>query len=178
LTNPGGAAPAGNRNFITDGGRVKMRMEVLMPLFGAAWDFAFRDTTPFDPGVDISEYLESAQVRCIITNGFPFDVELNIDFTDSAYHVLQTLQSESEYERIVESAKVDNNGIVTQQTVRKTDFFLDRNEASMLKDVRHIIIRAKGNTSNNGEDLVKIYDHYRMDFKLGLKGKLIVAVNP
>jgi len=178
MTNPGGPAAPNNRNFITDTGRVKIKMEVLMPLNGGAWDFTFRDTTPFDPGVDLTEYLESAQLRCIISNGFPFDVEMNIDFTDSAYNVLQTLQPASDYERIVASAKVDSYGIVTQQTVKTTDFFLDRNEASGLKDVRHVIIRAKGNTTNNGVDDVKIYDHYRMEFKLGLKGKLGINVNP
>lgn len=177
-TNPAGAPPPSARNFITDTSTVKIRFETIMPLFGGAWNFTFRDTTPFEPGVDLSDYLEDAELQCITSNGFPFDIEMNIDFTDSLFNILQTLQPDSELEKIIRSAQTDMNGIVTQPTAKTTRFILNRSEVAQLKNVKHIIIRARGNTANYGQTDVKIYDHYRLDFKLGLKGNFDLTVNP
>ncbi len=178
LSNPNGPPPPGSRNFISDTSRVRIRFEIIMPFYGSAWNFTFRDTTPFDLGSDFTEYLTSAELRSTTTNGFPFDVEMNIDFTDSDYQVLQTLKPETEFERVIESAMINANGDVTQPTVRNTRFLINSNEVAQLKDVRHIIVRAKGSTTNNGVSDVKIYDHYRLDFKLGMKGNFNFPVQP
>lgn len=178
LSNPNGPPTQGNRNFITDTGRVRIRFDILMPLDGGAWNFTFRDTTSFDLGRDFTGYLSSAELRSITTNGFPFDVEMNIDFADADFNILHTLEPDSEFERVIQSARIDANGDVTQPTVKTTRFLLHETEAGLLKDVRHIIVRAKGSTTNNGVPDVKIYDHYKLDFKLGMKGTFNFPVQP
>jgi hypothetical protein len=55
---------------------------------------------------------------------------------------------------------------------------LDATDVGILKNARHIIVRARGATTNNGVPDVKIYDHYRLDFKLGLKGTFNFPVQP
>lgn len=178
LSNPNGPPQPGNRNFIADTSRVRIRFEILMPFDGGAWNFTFRDTTPFDLGTDFTKYLTSAELRSTTTNGFPFDVEMNIDFVDSTYQLLLTLEPESEFERVIESARIDANGDVTTPTVTHTRFLISNNEAYQLKNVRYVIIRAKGSTTNNGVADVKIYDHYRLDLKLGIKGNFNFIVQP
>lgn len=178
LSNPDGPPPTGTRNFITDTGRVRIRFEILMPLNGGAWNFNFRDTTPFNLGNDFTEHLISAELRSTTVNGFPFDVEMNIDFADENFNILHTLEPAFEFERVIQSARIDGNGDVTQPTVKTVRFLLDKTDAEQLKDVRHIIVRAKGATTNNGVTDVKIYDHYRLDVKLGLKGTFNFPVQP
>jgi hypothetical protein len=176
-TNPGGTPSASQRNFITDQSQFKVDMELRMPLDGGAWDFIFRDTIPFDFGEQTSDNINSMLFRVYANNGFPFDVAMNLDFVDTNYMVMQTLAPGTLYADVIKSAPIDGNGIVTGKTEKTNDFLLSKAQVENLKTVKHIIVRAKGATTNNGVPDIKIYDHYNLNIRMGVKGEFNVPLN-
>ncbi|MES2567958.1 MAG: hypothetical protein V4565_13880 [Bacteroidota bacterium] len=170
-TNPNGTPSASQRNFITDQSQFKVDMELKMPLYGGAWDFIFRDTIPFDFGEQTSDNINTMLFRVYANNGFPFDVSMNLDFVDTNYVVMQTLAQGALYADVIKSAPIDGNGIVIGKTEKTNDFTLSKAQINNLKTVKHIIVRAIGSTTNYGASDIKIYDHYRLDIRMGVKGE-------
>lgn len=175
LSNPNGATTPSNRNFITNTSQFKVDMEINLPLDGGAWDFTFRDTVPFDFGSDSASYINYLLFRVAINNGFPFDVNMNVDFVDSNYVVKETLKPGVPYADVIKSASIDGTGKVTTPTFKNSDFILTKAQLENMKNVKHIILRATGNTSNNGVPNIKIYDYYKMDVRMGIKGEFNIS---
>jgi hypothetical protein len=176
-TNPAGTPSASQRNFITDQSQFKVDMELRMPLDGGAWDFIFRDTIPFDFGEETSENINSMLFRVYANNGFPFDVSMNLDFVDTNYVLMQTLAPGTLYADVIKSAPIDGNGIVIGKTEKTNDFTLTKAQIDNLKTVKHIIVRAIGATTNNGGPDIKIYDHYNLNIRMGVKGEFNFPLN-
>jgi hypothetical protein len=175
LSNPNGATTPSTRNFITNTSQFKVDMEINLPLDGGAWDFTFRDTVPFDFGSDSASYINYLLFRVAINNGFPFDVNMNVDFVDSNYVVKETLKPGVPYADVIKSASIDGTGKVTTPTFKNSDFILTKAQLENMKNVKHIILRATGNTSNNGVPNIKIYDYYKMDVRMGIKGEFNIS---
>lgn len=175
ISNPNGATTPSNRNFITNTSQFKVDMEINLPLDGGAWDFIFRDTIPFEFGSDSAKYINYLLFRVAINNGFPFDVNMNVDFVDSNYVIKETLKPGVPYADIINSASIDGSGKVTSPTFKNSDFILTKAQLENMKNVKHIILRAKGNTSNNGVPNIKIYDYYKMDVRMGIKGEFNIS---
>ncbi len=177
LTNPTGTPVT--RNFITDKSQFRVDMQLEIPLDGKAWDFVFRDTIPFKFSEDASGKINSLTFRNYVNNGFPFDVGINLDFVDSSYVVQQTLNPNAVYSDVIPSASIDGNGKVVSSTEKTTDFVLNKTQIDNLKNVKHIIVRATGKTTNaasgTGPD-VKIYDYYRLAVKMGIKGEFNIPM--
>lgn len=176
LSNPNGVPAPASRNFITDKSQFKVDMELSLPLDGGAWDFVFLDTVDFNFGSETSDNINYILFRTAINNGFPFDVMMNIDFVDSNYVVKQTLNPNVIYSDVIKSASIDGNGKVTSSTFKTTDFTLNKSDLEKMKTVKYIIVRAKGNTTNNGTPNIKIYDYYKMDVKMGVKGEFNIPI--
>ena len=180
LTNPNGPTTPSTRNFITDQSRFRVDFELDIPLDGKAWDFVFRDTIPFTFGEETSGKINSLTLRNYVNNGFPFDVGINLDFVDSAYVLKQTLNPDAVYSNVIPSAAIDiATGKVTTSTEKTTDFVLNKAQIDNLKNVKHIIVRATGKTTNAvsgaGPD-VKIYDYYKLAVKMGIKGEFNIPL--
>ncbi len=175
-TNPTGTPSASQRNFLTDQSQFKVDMELKMPLYGGAWDFVFRDTIPFDFGEQTSDNINSLLFRVYADNGFPFDVSMNLDFVDTNYVVMQTLAQGALYADIIKSAPIDGSGIVVGRTEKTNDFTMSKAQIDLLKTVKHIIVRATGSTTSNGVPDIKIYDYYRLNIRMGVKGEFNISL--
>lgn len=176
VSNPNGVSTAGSRNFVTDQSQLSVDLELSIPLDGGAWDFLLADTMAFDLGGNSLENVNNLTLRNYVNNGFPFDVGMNIDFVDSVYTVKQTLNPSSIYADVIPSALIDGNGVVVSSSQKTTDFTLTKAQLDNLKTVKYIILRAKGNTTNNGIPDVKIYSHYKLDVRMGIKGEFNFSI--
>lgn len=166
LTNPGGGST--HNNFVIDSSRVDVGLEVDLPLYGTASNFVLVDTIPFAFTQTLPEQVESALIRTFNSNGFPFDVDMQIYFTDSTYATLDSLIAPNQF--VLESASVNTStGKVTAPTDKTYDATLTKARLLNLKTCKYLIVRAKANTTNNGTTPVKIYTDYKLDFKLGLQ---------
>jgi hypothetical protein len=166
LTNPAGGST--HNNFVIDTSRLKVDMEVDLPLNGTASNFVLVDTMPFKLSETLPKEIESALIRTYNSNGFPFDVDMQIYFADSLYNKLDSLVIPNQL--ILQSAVVDpNTGIVTSPTQKTYDAVLTRARLDNLTGSTYLLIRAVANTTNGGATNVKIYANYKLDFKLGLQ---------
>ena len=102
-----------------------------------------------------------------ITNGFPITANIQIEFVDENYNVLQSLIPASE--NLIESGIVGPapKYKVTSPTIVKTFITLDREGLDLIEQSNKILFTAILSTEN--AQLVKIYDDYRIGLQLGAK---------
>lgn len=166
LTNPAGGTT--HNNFVIDTSRLKLDMEIQLPLYGKASDLQLVDTIPFELSETLPDVVEWALVRTYNSNGFPFDVDMQVYFADSLYTKLDSLVVPNQL--ILQSGVVDvNTGMVTAPTSKTYDAALTKARLDNLKTSKYLLIKAIANTTNGGNTNVKIYSHYKVDFKLGLQ---------
>ena len=165
-TNPAGGTT--NNNFVLDTSKLMVDMEIELPLYGKASNFVLVDTIPFEFTSTLPDEVESALIRTYNSNGFPFDVDVQVYFTDSLYTKLDSLIVPNQI--ILQSGTVNiSTGIVTSPSQTTYDAVLTKPRLSNLKTAKYILVRAKANTANNGNTDVKIYSHYKLDFRLGMQ---------
>lgn len=154
-------------NFITDEGQLKVRTEVELPLEGSAYGFELKDTFNFNFKEDVTQ-LESVMFRLNIDNGFPIELKSEIVFLDHNHNPVFTVFNTPE--ALISSALVDNSGRVNQRTKKTTDIHLSATQILLLQNVEYIMIKAVSQTLNGTSgQVVKIYDDYTLDLKLGLQ---------
>ncbi|WP_107039786.1 hypothetical protein [Brumimicrobium mesophilum] len=165
LSNPNGSTTP--LNFITDQSQLNIRTEVEMPLEGSAYGFEFKDTLEFEFEEDLTQ-LESVMFRLNVDNGFPVDLKSQITFLDENYAPLFTAFNTPE--SVVLSASVDNTGKVNERAQKITDINLNEQEIQQMQNVKYILFNAVSQTYNGlSGQLVKFYDHYNLDFRLGIQ---------
>lgn len=166
LTNPSGGTT--HNNFVIDTSRLKVDMEVQLPLYGKASNLVLMDTIPFELSETLPEQVEWALIRTYNANGFPFDVDMQVYFADSLYTKLDSLVVPNQL--ILQSGSVDpNTGIVTSPTQKTYDATLTKARLDNLSTSKYLLVRAVANTTNNGNTNVKIYSNYKVDFRLGMQ---------
>lgn len=165
LSNPSGTT---HSNFVLDTSRFKVDMELELPLWGTAKDFALIDTIDFKMEQAASDNVESVLLRTYNSNGFPIDFDVQVYFVDSMYTKLDSLVVPNQL--ILKSANINlSTGLVTSPTVKTYDATLDQTRLKKLKTTKYMLVKAVANTTNGGSMNVKIYSNYRLDVKFGLQ---------
>ncbi len=167
-TNPAGLTYT---NFITDSSRLAVDVEVKLPLYGTARDFMLTDTLDFNyANLDqVAELL----IRTHLVNGFPFEADWQIYFTDAAFLVLDSLVTGQHV--VMPSAPVDaGTGLVTGTSAATYDNTFDRGRVQRLMQARRIIVRAGISTIDDGSVNVKIYSDYRFTVHLGAVANVLL----
>jgi hypothetical protein len=173
--NPAGKSP----NFIIDTSRVKVDMEVQLPLYGIAKNFKVVDTVK-DFKLDITSdnaYIQKLTLRAYVANGFPTDAAIQVIFTDSLYAPVDSLFAPSQL--ILPSGTV-SNGKVIAPSQRTTDCTFDKARIDNLKKTRRALVVGlistyKDNTGTYAP--VKIYSDYKLDLKLGVQSLLNIKIS-
>lgn len=163
ISNPSGAP---TDNFITRDGFLKLETELELPLEGSVENFAVRDTFPYEFTENIEE-IDSILIRSSITNGFPIDGWVQVYLTDKNYNVLDSLFPSID-ERIIISGEVNSRGRVDKPNNKITDVTYSQSRISNITDAKHTILATRLKTTNDGQDVVKIYDEYQISLKIGL----------
>ncbi|MGB3946351.1 MAG: hypothetical protein WBM13_00080 [Bacteroidia bacterium] len=168
-TNPAGGTT--HNNFVLDTSKLMVDMEVELPLYGSASNFILVDTIPFEFTSTLPEEVQWALIRTFNSNGFPFDVDMQVYFADSLYTKLDSLVVPSQ--TLLKSGVVNiNTGIVTSPTQTTYDVTLTKARLNNLNTAKYLLVKASANTTNGGNTNVKIYSHYKIDFKLGVQVQL------
>lgn len=166
-------------NFVTSESLLEAEVLIELPLWGYIYNFNLRDTVE----LDISEIYEQwhpisrALLRIELQNGFPVEAFSQLYFVDSDYNVLDKLFHTDEA-RLLKAAKVDPHGRVVdfERQVTKIEFDLDRLEK--VKNTQHIVFEAYANsTAASNEEVVKIYDDYRIKFDIGFEVDVDIEID-
>jgi len=165
------SSPQGN--FIIDSSRIKVGLNVTLPLEGYISNFGFRDTFPLTFGrTDRVEYFN---FKVNIANGFPMETKLQAYFVTDNFVLRDSLVKNEADKIIIKAAPVDGNGRVTVLENKMSDLLVRENVIGNLSDVTKIIIVAQANTSNPGTSPptnVKFYSSYKLKVRFGIKAKL------
>ena len=169
----GKANPANNpayENFVFDTSRFAVNFKVVLPLFGSIGGFHIADTVAFD--FNIPDQAEMLAFKVRTENHFPLDAEMQINFADKDYKILDSLFSGNNHYIIVAAPvggppeyRVIETPPIQPYTFSPDPFMAD--DLKKLEQAKFLLINAKMSTYNS--DLVKIYADYKLDVKLAAK---------
>lgn len=163
-SNPGGNL---GPNFLIDTSRLVIDAEVEMPLEGYAYGFSVTDTIEFSFSENVNN-IESLMFRVNVVNGFPAQLEAQVEVLDTNKNVLFTLFQTAE--NVLEPAPVNSSGRVIEPIQKITDIFLNENQISLLKDAGFIVVSGVAESWNGTTgQVVKIFEDYVIDLKLGMQ---------
>jgi hypothetical protein len=171
LTNPNGDV---QQNFVQYSNEAKAKIDLELPLVGSVNRYALVDTLDFNFD-DAGDLVKSAIFRTNITNSFPVDANLQIYFTTQDHVILDSLFDGSK--QVIQSSTVDFLGKTISPNNLTIDTKVDEFTLKNIFNSEKIIIKADMSTSNAGQTIVRFYDYYRLDVKLGLKAKFNIEID-
>jgi hypothetical protein len=161
------------RNFMLESSRFTISTEIELPLEGFAHSFSIVDTLGFQFSEDKPDLIEWVDFRINIENSFPVDVKVQLVLLDENYNTLDSLMAGG-IEQVIKSGNVNSSGRVTSPTNKITDVKFDQSRVDNLNKAKFVIVKGTTNTwqasaSNLQNKVVKIYDDYKLEVKVGMK---------
>ena len=171
--NPGGeAAVGGLNNFVTKDAAMYVGVKLELPLEIKTKDLLLEQEVPdidLSSGTEGADLIEKLTMHFKVTNGFPFDADLQVIFQDS-----NSVSLDSVDVKLLTSAPVDAQGRVTQPTVTRSEIKLTKDQLNNLLASNKLNIRVLLNSYNDGQDVVKIYTDYGIKIAVGTEVELKV----
>ncbi len=171
MMNPPGTS---QYNFIADTSKLGLNLEVELPLWGRSTKWILQDTADFD----FSDYYKDSTVdlhniqwvkfNINILNAMPTEAGVQLYFTDSLYHIVDSMFTPQTTE-IIQSGIINAQGKVIQPTRKITQVTYTGNRIAGLAPVKKILIRGYINTFNHGTTNVRFYSDNYIDVKLGVQ---------
>lgn len=177
--NPSGTV---THNFVQKDSRFDVDVEVELPVYGRASGFVIQDTLDFSLKNTV-EQLEWAEFNIFISNGFPVNASVQAYFVDSLDVKIDSLFTTAEQMNVIPGALTGPEPEVrvlapeTKNTIVRIE---NERVENLIGKAAKIILRARLQTSHDGEKLVKFYADYAMGFRLGIKvkGKQVIEFSP
>ena len=153
-------------NFLLEDSRLALDVFVQFDLFASMLKYSVQDTVDFNLNNDQKE-LDHLLFRINVTNGFPFNANMQVYFTDENFVVIDSLITDNET-TIIEGAPVSGPPLykVTQPANEITDVIIDAERFSRIKQAKKFLLLTEISTTN--EQFIKLYTSYRMDIKIGV----------
>jgi hypothetical protein len=160
-------------NFMADTSKMRVRMNVELPLYGKASDIVLEDTLELDLGDLKKSEIQSAGIKAVVRNELPLDAAIQLILLNSSNQSLGQLISPAQT-NFVKGSTVNPAGDL--QTPGTFDGIIDLDNVSVNKifEAKFLVIKATLNTSKSGAGQVdvKFKSKLAIDVKLGLKVKL------
>lgn len=166
-TNPGGTT---HNNFVLDTSVCRVSVEADMPLYGTASNFVLQDTVKFSMPSVATSNIQFFLFKMYTLNGLPIDVNMQIYFTDSTYHKLDSLVIPNQL--ILKSGILNTSGYVIAPTANTYIATVNKSRLANLKNTKYLLIKDVESTTNGGKTNVKIYSNYAVTLKLGVEAQL------
>ncbi len=163
-TNPDGET---SKNFLTNNSLIKSSIHMNIPLWFKTTKYHRRDTLQFNYNLDLeagadsvnlSNKLKKASIYFDFNNGMPFDINLQVYFTDKEYIPIDSLYNNPEDKKLIKSALIDaSSGHRIESTESHFESKIDNANLQKWKDgdVKYIIIDTHVIT-DDGDKFVRI----------------------
>ena len=167
ITNPGNDPSI--KGFVLDTSRFDVDVEMELPVWLSASDFAVEEVSDFD--ASFFDDIESASFKLITENGLPIEAGVQVYFMDENNVVLDSLFDTGSM-TLIPAAEVNAQGEVTTKSSSENiaEFTVDR--IAKIQNATQISIKGIVSTAEMGTVAVKFYTDYGMSFKLGAVAKL------
>lgn len=167
FSNPAGKAI----NFVTDSSRIKIDLDIEIPLDMKTSLLEFSDTIDLDLTDFDTEDIKTLLLHTSFENGMPLDLNMQIFLLDDKYAPIDTLFTAAN-QPIVKSGTLNSEGKVTQTSTKETDVIFQQSQIPLLKKVKYAKIKAGIITSNNGSTFVKIYSTYNLKVNFAIQTEI------
>ena len=161
--------PDGNTaitGFLADTSSYTARVNVELPLYGAAANFRLRDSFPVNLGDKYGE-ITAATLRITTDNEIPFDLSLTGTFVDAAGNALADL-TEGEL-LVIEAAPVDAGGDASGSRQVTTDVALSTETIERIRMATALVLETSFSTSGGGSDPVRVLDRQDLRVRIGAR---------
>jgi hypothetical protein len=178
--NPNGNT--GTDNFITQNGEMYVGVRIDIPLEIKTQDLIVEQLISdfnLDFDEEQSNAIEKLKMHFKVTNGFPFDANLQLEFidvVDDGAGNFTAIVTDSVNVDLLTSAIVDGSGRVETPTVSRSEIEFNQANIQNLLDADRLNIRVTLNSYNNGNDLVKLYTDDFINIIAGIDVKLKVKL--
>ncbi|MGB1573566.1 MAG: hypothetical protein ACPG85_04750, partial [Flavobacteriales bacterium] len=164
--NPNG--PAGiSGNFLDVDGFVSARLMTEIPLSMRAAQIDFVDTVDVDIQIEEQAEVDSAELRLILHNGFPFEVVIRARFLDADGVQIDSLSTAPL--DLFTMPLTDADGLPVEPGLFVHDFFLDWERADRLRSAERVIMEAWCETAEApAGQFVRITEEQGLRMELGL----------
>lgn len=161
--NPGGSGYL--RNFFTDTSKIRVDLDVILPLWGNMTNLVFLDTIKDINLSNIPAETKKLVLRTYFESTFPIDMGMEIVFTDSLYNPLYVLIPANTV--VIPGASVDANGMTHSPKIYKHDYIITNSNIPSIKNSKKILIRAFAKTTDYPTN-IKIYNFQKLKVRIGI----------
>lgn len=173
-----GLSSANPPNFMADTSKLRVNLNVEVPLYGYASNIILADTASIDLADIDQSKIEKAFLKVKVSNEIPLDANVQFYLTDDNYILIDSLLTTSQT-AFIPGSKVDANGELQTAGAFDQLIEIDASKVSKVFTAKKIIIKARVTTSkdsNGNLPDVKFKSQYKMDVNLGLKANLKIAI--
>jgi hypothetical protein len=161
-------------NFVLDSSRLKLKLNVEVPLWGSATGIILKDTLDLDFENSETSEIDEASLKLRLTNQFPLDGNLQFVLTDQNYMPIGTLLN-ADQSHIIPGSTVDADGELQAAGIFDGSIVIDKDNLENVFAAKHIIIVASLQTSRDAVGSatdVKFLIDYFLSLEAGIVAKL------
>ncbi len=166
-------------NFLADTSKLKVRMNVEVPLYGHASNITVRDTVEVDwSDVDQSQ-IDNASFKIKLINQLPLDGTVQFFLTDARYNVIGTLLNENQT-NIITGSTVNANGELQAAGIYDQSIELDKEKIDNIFRAKYLVVAAVFSTSRGAAGNlpdVKFKADYTLSVTAGVLANLKLNVS-
>ncbi len=162
------AEDVNDQHFVLDTSKLDLTLEFLLPLDFKSSGFAFQDTLDFevgDEGVDTT-LIKRAQVSVTTVNELPIELGLQVYLLDVNHTVIDSVFDGKAI--LLGASQVDGQGALAQATEETHNVAFSAEKLGKLQDVTYMWVEARMITSELGDQFVKLYPNYSLDFEISM----------
>ncbi|MES1181572.1 MAG: hypothetical protein ABUL44_02130, partial [Flavobacterium sp.] len=169
---------ASGSNFITDTSELKVRIHIEVPLYGHASNIVLADTVEIDLSDADKSEITDASLKVNTVNKIPLSANIQLYLTNDKYKILDSLLLPANT-NLIKASQVNASGEFQAEGVVDEMVPLSKDVLKKLFGAKNIIIKAKVNTTQNGNTFpdVKFKVDYKLEVKLGVKVNANVTVD-
>jgi hypothetical protein len=172
----GGADPdiPDQNHFLLDSSRFMLEAEFLLPLDLRITGYALEDTLEFElgeEGVDTS-LIRNVVVTVNTVNELPVELSMQLYLLDEFHQVLDSIFDGEEV--FLPASEVDNSGLLLSASEKSNAISFPVEKLGKLEQVRYMQVRARLVTSGLGQEYVKFYSDYSLEFEISMYADFII----
>ncbi len=153
-----------SQNFILDRSEVTLDVNLEFELFASIASFTIEDTVVMDINENPNE-IDHLLFRINLINGFPINAHAQVYFADDDFQIVDSLITSDI--NILRGAPVSGPPAyrVTEPSNKITDIIIDRPRLDNIVKSKYLFLKTTLSTTD--QSLIKIYDDYGIQIKLG-----------
>lgn len=165
-------------NFMADTSKLRVRLNVLLPLSGRGSNIILRDTTSIDLGNLSESEVKSATLKMDVNNQMPLDAKLQFYLADQNHAVIDSLLDASQTS-LIKGSTVTGAGDLSEPGVLSEMIPLNADKLNKIFTAKYVIIKAALNTSTDsaGNPLdVNFKSKYAIVINMGMLAELDFSI--